>query len=687
MTHTNRLSREKSPYLLQHQHNPVDWYPWGEEAFAAARSQDKPIFLSIGYSTCYWCHVMERDSFERDDVAQVLNRDFIPIKVDREERPDVDQIYMDAVVGLTGRGGWPMSVFLTPDLKPFWGGTFFYRPQFLQILQAIRSAWDRDRAQVDHSAAEISSALSASLAQSEGISTAIASYGAVDAEIFVAAAAEYQQRFDAEWGGFGGAPKFPPAVALSLLLRIYYTSGDAALREIVETTLDRMARGGLFDHLAGGFARYSTDERWLVPHFEKMLYDNALLAVAYLEGYQLLARPEFGAVARETLDFVLREMTSPEGGFFSALDAGEVGREGEYYVWAEGELARVLTPEQYSAVRRVYGVSAHGNFEHHTNVLAIPREVAWSERDGDLVRSARTALAAVRSGRVRPHLDDKLLAAWNGMMIVACAKGYQVLGDRRYLDAAYRAISVIESRLMQPTGLLRCYRDDHAGVSACLDDYAHLIEGLLALYSCDTDPRWIRHACALEAEARARLWDADEGGYLFSAAPELIVKRKEILDGATPAGNATMLSNLVVLESLTGRGEYHERAAALLALLMPYARRYPTGCARTLLACDLLLRGPTELALVWRGERGRAELASVRAALFAEFLPGVVWAAAEEGAEVGDVELLSDRSSGSSGFCGYLCRARVCQTPLQSAAEVISASRAATRSMSSYRAE
>jgi uncharacterized protein len=396
---SNLLQFEKSPYLLQHKDNPVSWFPWSEEAFRTAREQDKPLFLSIGYSTCYWCHVMEKDSFEHEDVADLLNDYFVSIKVDREERPDVDQIYMDAVTRMTGHGGWPLSVFLTPDLKPFWGGTFFYRDQFKQILQQIHRAWTEDRTRVTEAADTL-----AELVDDRDMS---GPRSLLHEEILAQAFSNYKTRFDPLFGGFGPAPKFPPALQVSFLLRYYRRFHDEHALHMATFTLEKMARGGMYDQLEGGFHRYSVDQRWLVPHFEKMLYDNALLTVAYLEAFQVTGRAEFATVAREVIEFVMNEMLSEEGAFFCALDAGEVDREGEYYVWSDEELRSLLSEDQYLAFRKVYGVTERGNFEHHTNVLAVEPTLNWAAREDGTVREARRALLAARAKRTRPPLGAR----------------------------------------------------------------------------------------------------------------------------------------------------------------------------------------------------------------------------------------------------------------------------------------
>lgn len=416
----NRLGQQKSPYLLQHKDNPVHWFPWGEEAFQAAREENKLIFLSIGYSTCYWCHVMEKDSFERKDVAEVLNKDFVSIKVDREEHPDVDQIYMDAVVGITGRGGWPMSVILTPDLKPFFGGTFFRREQFLQILARVQDSWKIEPEKIKESGNNIAVALEKQNSASGSADVSVA--------ILKQAFQQLQKRFDAVYGGFGDAPKFPHALELSLLLRISRRTGSQEALDMVTRTLDAMSRGGIYDHLGGGFHRYATDARWFAPHFEKMLYDNSLLGWVYLETYQVTRRKEYADVAREILDYVLRDMTDPLGGFHSAEDAGEVDKEGEFYTWTEKELKTILTPQEFNSFQKAYSVTSSGNFEGGRNILYLASEKNSESSNVLLIQDARKKLLLVRNQRVRPHKDDKVLTAWNGLMIATLSKGLSSVG-------------------------------------------------------------------------------------------------------------------------------------------------------------------------------------------------------------------------------------------------------------------
>ncbi|MEK7765160.1 MAG: thioredoxin domain-containing protein, partial [bacterium] len=495
--HTNRLAKEKSPYLLQHAHNPVDWYPWGPEALAKAQREDKPIFLSIGYSTCHWCHVMEKESFENEDIARVMNEHFVSIKVDREERPDLDHLYMTAVMAMTGQGGWPMSTFLTPDGRPFYGGTYFPpddrygRPGFKRVLLTLADAWKNKRDDLLATAGELTRIL-----HDVSRSTTTGGGAALDASTLKTAFESLQDSFDERDGGFGGAPKFPRPHALTFLLRYHARAGEASALKMAEVTLDRMAGGGIHDQIGGGFHRYSTDEKWLVPHFEKMLYDQALLARAYLEAHQvtrtrrggLQAAQEYARVARRIFEYVMRDLTDSAGGFYSAEDADSEGVEGKFYVWTPAELERTLGPVDGKRAAKFFGVTQAGNFEHGWSILHLPKPVTGLDRawlDG-----VSRKLLEARSTRIRPHRDDKVLASWNGLMISALAYGAQVLDDPRYSAAAAKAAEFVLTKMRRPDGrLLRRYRAGEAAVPGFLDDYAFMALGLLDLYEATFDPR------------------------------------------------------------------------------------------------------------------------------------------------------------------------------------------------------
>jgi uncharacterized protein YyaL (SSP411 family) len=616
-THTNRLAGETSPYLLQHAHNPVDWYPWGPEALEKARTSDQPIFLSVGYSACHWCHVMEAESFESEDVARLLNEHFVSIKVDREERPDLDEVYMLATQLMSGSGGWPMSVFLTPDLKPFYAGTYFPpddrygRPGFQNLLRQLADYWHNRRDDVQQAANRAALALAqyASL-QSEG--------GEITPDLIPSAVQAMTRDFDAVHGGFGGAPKFPPSMRLTLMLREHRRSPDPQLLNVVTTTLDRMARGGIYDQVGGGFHRYSVDQHWLVPHFEKMLYDNALLAPVYLDSFQTTGNAYHARIGREVLDYVLREMTDERGGFYSTLDADSEGHEGKFYLWSPEEVEAVLGPEDGALFCRIYDVTPGGNFEGKNIPNLIERSVEeqaaemgtdppalWARLD-----PLRERLREARAQRVWPGLDDKVLTAWNGLMIRAFAAGYRVLGDDRYRAAAVRAADFVLSTLQQDGRLLRTYRNGEARLNGYLEDYAFMTVALLDLHEAGelrfgaggdssggrapgNDLRWQAEAERLLEMMNEQFWDERGGGYFFTSHGHeaLIARMKSNEDGAIPSGNSMAALALVRLARLTGRSDYREKAGRLLSSYAEMMGRAPAAFANMLLAADLYLEG------------------------------------------------------------------------------------------------
>jgi hypothetical protein len=569
----NRLARESSPYLLLHAENPVDWYPWGEEAFERARAEDKPIFLSIGYSTCYWCHVMERESFSDPAIAREMNDGFVCVKVDREERPDVDEIYMTATQLIARSGGWPNSLFLTPELKPFFAGTYFPprdvsgRPGFSRVLQSLRQTWLFRRPELLQQAEMVAQAMQQALAGARGAAATVPDAG-LGRELQQALAA----RFDPEWGGFGEAPKFPSPSNLYFLLE---RSADEEARGMLLTTLDRMARGGIMDQLAGGFHRYSTDEAWLVPHFEKMLYDNASLAWLYAEASALAPSQGFERVARFTLEFVLREMSGPQGGFFSAIDAETDGHEGAYYTWTAEELDNALAGPDGELFMTVFGIEGPPPFEGERYVLHLPVPLAEVARTGGVSEAellqrldrGRRALVEARARRARPLTDDKVLADWNGMMIGAFARAGARLAEPRYLDAARRAAAfVLDALVDRETGvLLHAWRDGRGQVHAFLDDYAFLVEGLLELHAATGEPGWAEEAARLAEEQEERLADPENGGYFAAGAdPRLLLRAKPGFDGAVASGNGIAALNAIELARRSGDGLWAQRAEATL---------------------------------------------------------------------------------------------------------------------------
>ncbi len=547
---TNRLIHETSPYLLLHAHNPVEWYPWNDEALERAKKENKPIFLSVGYSTCYWCHVMEREVFSNPEIAEQMNKNFINIKIDREERPDLDEIYMTATQILIQRGGWPNSVFLTPDLKPFFAGTYFppadmpNRPGFPTILNAVHEAWVAREAEVLESANKITQVIEVAI--STGFTALTAK--SFDRSLISAAVAHLKTNYKHAYGGFSGAPKFPSPANLEFLLKEYERTTDESLLKMVTHTLDMMAYGGIYDQIGGGFHRYSVDAKWLVPHFEKMLYDNAQLAKLYLQAFQLTEKPQYRRIAEEIFSFIFREMTAPEGGFYSALDAETDAEEGKYYVWTADEIKNVLPQKDVQQFAAVYGMDKGANFEGK-NVLYVPN-AAESEASLKSLISARETLLAARSERERPLLDTKIIVSWNGLMIDALAYGYEVLGEEKYLTAASKAAQFILDTLRKPNGeLWHTYAAGVTKYDAYLDDYAFFVRGLLGLHSATKEERWLREATTLTDKMIQLFWDDKNGGFYFTKADakQLIVRTKKPHDSAIPSGNAVAVNNLLML--------------------------------------------------------------------------------------------------------------------------------------------
>ncbi|MDX2181329.1 MAG: thioredoxin domain-containing protein [Bryobacteraceae bacterium] len=613
----NRLAQEKSPYLLQHAHNPVDWYPWGEEAFAAAREQDKPIFLSVGYSTCHWCHVMERESFENEDIAAILNRAFIPVKVDREERPDVDRVYMTFVQATTGSGGWPMSVFLTPSLKPFFGGTYFPpdnrygRPGFASVLTQLATAWITDRARIEQSGADVLERLRTMLGS--GASSVPAREEQVRNRLFLT----LRRNFDTRLGGFGGAPKFPRPVNLNFLLREHVWSKNEEALEMAVATLRAMAAGGMNDQLGGGFHRYSVDARWFVPHFEKMLYDQAQLAVSYLEAFQLTGDASLADVARSVFDYVLRDLTHPDGGFYSAEDADSVIEasqphekgEGAFYVWTWDELEALLG-EDAAWFCETFGVERRGNVLEDPHREFQGKNILFAARaidDPARFERCRAILMAARDKRIRPHLDDKVLTAWNGLMISAFAKGAQVLGDERYRAAARHAASFIRERLFTRDGiLLRRWREGEAAIPGFLDDYAFFGQALLDLYETDFEYDDLALARKLTADMRTLFEDTANGGFFSTVAGDenLVLRMKEDYDGAEPSANSIAVINLVRLGEI-------DAAKRALAAFSATLTDQPSGAPQLAIALAAAERPRTEIKISGTRESARALIETV----------------------------------------------------------------------------
>jgi uncharacterized protein len=665
----NRLAAETSPYLLQHRDNPVDWYPWGEEARGRARAEDMPILLSVGYSACHWCHVMAHESFEDADTAAYMNANFVCVKVDREERPDVDAIYMEAVQAFTGQGGWPMTVFLDPDAVPFYGGTYFPpdeghgMPSFRMVMEAVLDAFRGRREEIRERAATTVGRLEA-LAR-------IAPGGVPDAADLAGAVTTLLGSADPVNGGFGRAPKFPPASSLELLMSRASGSGGAesgrAGLDHVERTLDAMLAGGIYDQLGGGFARYAVDSAWLVPHFEKMLYDNGLLARAYLHGWQVLGQARYRRVCEETLDWLLREMRGPEGGFYSAYDADSEGEEGKFYVWTPAEVRAVLAADAAGAaatggradpeaILDYYGVTEAGNFEGN-NVLHLADGAAAVAPAG--LDAARRALFAARAERVAPGLDDKRLTSWNALAITALAEAGAVLGRDDYLEAARACAEFLLGTMRDEDGrLLRTYKDGRAHLNAYLEDHAFLVEALLVLYEADFDPRWFASARELAETMIARFGDDERGGFYSTSADHesLIARRKEVGDHPIPAGNSSAALGLLRLASLSGEASFAERARGVLALFGDPAISHPDSFAHFLRALDFDLAATREVALV--GGDPSALLAVVRST----FRPNVVVASGPAGAV--EPPLLDARTEIGGEPAAYVCEGFTCQLPV-----------------------
>ena len=700
--HVNRLSKETSPYLLQHARNPVDWYPWGEEAIRRARAENKPIFVSIGYSTCHWCHVMERESFEDLETAEILNRHFVPVKIDREERPDLDEIYMTAVQIMTGRGGWPLSVFLTPELKPFFGGTYFPpedrygMPSFKRVLNSVSQAWQEKSDQVADSAERLTKALKANTVNE------VAQTGTLDASIFLRASAELDRTFDSQWGGFGGAPKFPPGSAIAFLLRQQFYSGDKRLLDMATTTLDKMAFGGIHDQIGGGFHRYSVDAQWLVPHFEKMLYDNAILARVYLDAWQVTHNELYRQVAEGIFDYVLRDVTDSRGGFHSAEDADSEGEEGKFYVWKPDEIKAVLGDREGRFFCEYYDVTEQGNFEGR-NILNVPQgRKAFLDASGlaeeeleTQLEPLRQKLLAQREKRVRPGKDDKVLAAWNGLMISAFAKGYQVLGDRRYLDAANKAADFVMSEMIPDGTLLRTYRahnkigseadslgnseGDSEGISKLpgyLDDYAEMASALVDLYEASFDLARLQQADKLTSKMLADFWDDEDGGFYYTSADHvnLLVRTKPFYDGPVPSGNATATIVLLRLAKFLDNIEYLRKAETVLKLLSDDMQAQPGAHFDLLSAASFYLRPGGEIAIV--GSRERDDTKKFLHLVRSKFVPNRIVAFLDPNqpdshAATRLLPLLEGKQTGEGNTTVYVCENFACKQPVSEEMELI----------------
>jgi len=685
----NRLINEKSPYLLQHAFNPVDWYPWGEEALEKARREDKPIFLSVGYSTCHWCHVMEEESFENTEIAAILNRWFVCIKVDREERPDIDQLYMSATQAMTGSGGWPMSVFLFPDGKPFYAGTYFPsqamygRPGFTDVLVSIHQAWENKRSDLKEVASHLVDELKK---RSEK-----AGNGKLDQEIAGHAYHEFEKDFDPAYGGFGTAPKFPRPVQFNFLLRYWHRTGNEQARDMVLQTLQFMEKGGIWDHIGGGFHRYSTDTQWLVPHFEKMLYDQAQIANSYLDAYLITGDRQYQETATAIFTYVLRDMTAPEGAFYSAEDADSEDpynpgnkKEGAFYLWTEKEIRDLLTKEDADIFCSRYGVEKNGNVPTDPtgefkgkNILHLVRTIEETakihggtvdEVTESLNRSVKELLK-IRSTRIRPHLDDKVLVSWNGLMIGALARGSVMLHDRHLLNSAKKAALFIKNSLYDSNGktLKRRYRDGESGLAGQLDDYAFLVHGLIELYQAEQDPQWLEWALDLTGKQIELFWDRNLGGFFDSVEnPALPFRMKGNYDGAEPTGNSIAAMNLLILGGATFNGEWLEMGRRCIEVFAPAMKDHPTMLPQMLCAWDQSLSKPQQVVI--SGQPDNKDTKAMLETVFSSYEPGRVVLLADDGLNerllarylsfIGDMGMIDGKAT------AYVCQDFTCQMPV-----------------------
>ncbi|HYN25977.1 MAG TPA: thioredoxin domain-containing protein [Pyrinomonadaceae bacterium] len=678
--HTNRLINETSPYLLQHAHNPVNWYPWGEDAFTAARGENKPILLSIGYSSCHWCHVMEHESFENEEIARLMNENFVSIKVDREERPDLDQIYMNAVQMMTHHGGWPMTVFLTSEGVPFYGGTYFppedryNMPGFPRVLISMAEAYRERPEDIEQTGASI-------LAELTRLSLASESNEPLTRELLDHAFKGIVKSYDPVNGGFGAAPKFPPAMTVEFLLRVYHRTGSQEALDIVAHTCRKMADGGIYDHLGGGFHRYSTDARWLVPHFEKMLYDNALLSRVYLHYYQLTHDESARRIAEGILDYVVREMTDANGGFYSTQDADSEGEEGKFFVWSPDEIASVLDKEDAALFSAYYDVTEAGNFEGK-NILSVTRpledvatklKVTPEQLQQSLERSRRK-LFELRENRVKPDRDEKILTAWNGMMLASFAEAAAILDREDYLEIARRNARFVLDNLRRDDLLLRTYKDATAKLNAYLEDYAFLSDGLLSLYEATGELEWFEATLSITNKMIDEFWDDQDGGFFYTGRSHesLIIRSKDYFDNATPSGNSVGTEVMLRLAALTDNNDYRRRAVTILRLIADPLRRYPSGFGRTLCALDFYLGTPKEIAIIGGHDLPQTRL--LRNAVWQPYAPNKVVAQAAPGDSRSSelIPLLRDRGLVNNSPTAYVCEHFTCSEPVTDPEKLVS---------------
>ncbi|MDF1543927.1 MAG: thioredoxin domain-containing protein [bacterium] len=667
--HTNHLIDENSPYLLSHAHNPVNWYPWGEEALAKAKAEDKPIFLSIGYAACHWCHVMERESFENEEIAALMNESFVSIKVDREQRPDLDEIYMTFTQAITGHGGWPMSVFLTPELKPFYAGTYFPpedqygRPGFKSLLSQIQQAYASDKSGIMEAAKKMFVEVSSRV-------NSVSGSASLDRKVIGRGAESLMRGFDHTYGGFGQAPKFPHTMELSLFLRYYKAENDPRFLQATEQALKGMAYGGIYDHLGGGFARYSTDERWLVPHFEKMIYDNALLVRTYAEAFQITGNELYRTTIRETLDFMLRELHHSNGGFYSALDADSEGEEGKFYVWSQEEIEAVLGKQEAAAFIRYYNVSSTGNFEgynilHLTSASDQVRQEAGDGFDNYIAESKRKLFEA-RSKRVRPLTDDKILTSWNGLALTALCRGYQITGDDKYLEAARKNASFVSETMFENNRLTHSYREGRRSEGEFLEDYGYYLYGVLDLFESDGNKAWLDFAVTLAD--RAVVLFADDDGKLYlrpDGETDLIYRPKEQTDGALPNSSSYLIHSLLRLNRITENPDYLETGQKFLRALSGTINQYPSGMTSALFALDYHLGDKLEIVIIGSGPEKQEMLNEI----YRRYLPTKMVALSDSGDESVS-PLFKGRKAKSGEVVAYVCVNSACQLPVNNVREL-----------------
>ncbi len=679
--HTNQLFHEKSPYLLQHAYNPVDWFPWGDKAFTAAKKEDKPIFLSIGYSTCHWCHVMERESFENPRIAKLMNNAFVNIKVDREERPDIDSLYMSVAQMMTGSGGWPLTIIMTPDKRPFFAATYippesrFGRIGMDELIPEIQRLWKQDRKRLDTISKNIQESLETSAQGSSGAQ--------LEEGVLELAFDRLKERFDEQYGGFGFRPKFPSPHNLLFLLRYWKRTQNGDALRMVEKTLQAMRLGGIFDHVGFGFHRYSTDPKWLLPHFEKMLYDQAMLTMAYAEAYQATKKDEYGQTVREIITYVSRDMTSPEGGFYSAEDADSEGEEGKFYVWTVKEVRKVLSKKEADAYLRVYNLTADGNFLEEatgkrmgTNIPHLQNSLAAEAKAQkmtakaflQILEGAREKLFAVREQRIHPHKDDKILTDWNGLMIAALAKAARVLDEPSFIEAAKRATTFVLTQMQNEEGrLLHRYRDGEAAIPAFLDDYAFMIWGLLELYETTLEPEYLQKVIDLNTELLTHFWDENHGGFFFTAddAEDLLVRKKDAYDGAIPSGNSVAMMNLLRIARLTAESELESKATKIGQAFAGDVLSAPPGFTLMISSVDFAVGPSFEIVIV--GDPAADDTQTMIKAINDQFIPNKVslLIPTDDRAEhiVQLAPFVKDYTALDGKPTAYICSNHVCQNP------------------------